>query len=110
MERVLFALLVVAAVSTLLVERSPAQSSSPKAAPARTQARKSSGPVVEGTLAQLMRGILFPDSNVIFAAQSHNPADVPPAKIRSAGRSRSLFRRARPRSIPATRRPRPGCP
>jgi len=64
----------------LLVERSPAQSSSPKAAPGRTQARTTLGPVVEATLAQLMRGILFPDSNVIFAAQSHNPAEVPPAK------------------------------
>ncbi len=27
-----------------------------------------------------MRGILFPSSNVVFAAQSENPADVPPAK------------------------------
>ncbi len=31
-------------------------------------------------LAQLMRGILFPSSNVIFAAQNENPADVKPAK------------------------------
>lgn len=35
-------------------------------------------------LAQLMRGILFPDSNVIFAATGKNPADVPPAKNPSA--------------------------
>src|SRR5947207_1579822 len=34
---------------------------------------------VEGNLAQLMRGILFPASNVIFAAQDQNPADVKPA-------------------------------
>ncbi len=27
-----------------------------------------------------MRGILYPSSNVIFAAQDQNPADVPPAK------------------------------
>ncbi len=32
------------------------------------------------TLAQLMKGILFPSSNVIFFAQSDNPNDVPPAK------------------------------
>jgi hypothetical protein len=32
------------------------------------------------TLAQLMRGILFPASNVIFAAQSDDPAKVNPAK------------------------------
>jgi len=35
---------------------------------------------VKADLRQLMRGILFPASNVIFAAQSENPADVPPAK------------------------------
>jgi hypothetical protein len=40
------------------------------------------GPAFEvyATLAQLMKGILFPSSNVVFAAQSNNPADVPPAK------------------------------
>jgi cytochrome c553 len=27
-----------------------------------------------------MKGIIYPSSNVIFAAQSENPADVPPAK------------------------------
>jgi hypothetical protein len=32
------------------------------------------------TLAQLMRGIMFPNSNLIFAAQGKNPVDVPPAK------------------------------
>ena len=31
-------------------------------------------------LLQLMRGTLFPESNVIFAAQEQNPAKVPPAK------------------------------
>jgi hypothetical protein len=35
-------------------------------------------------LAQLMRGTLFPDSNVLFAATGRNPADVPPAKDPSA--------------------------
>jgi len=32
------------------------------------------------TLAQLMKGILFTSSNVVFAAQNVNPADVKPAK------------------------------
>ncbi len=32
------------------------------------------------TLAQLMKGILFASSNVVFAAQNINPADVKPAK------------------------------
>jgi hypothetical protein len=31
------------------------------------------------TLAQLMRGTLFPESNVIFAAQGEDPAKIPPA-------------------------------
>lgn len=35
---------------------------------------------VEATLGQLMKGILYPNSNVIFAAQSDNPAEVKPAK------------------------------
>lgn len=32
------------------------------------------------TLAQLMRGVFYPNSNVVFAAQDKNPADVPQAK------------------------------
>jgi hypothetical protein len=35
---------------------------------------------VQATLLQLMRGTLFPSSNIIFSAQDQNPADVPPAK------------------------------
>jgi hypothetical protein len=38
------------------------------------------GARVVATLAQLMRGTLFPASNVIFAAQNVNPADVPQDK------------------------------
>jgi hypothetical protein len=34
----------------------------------------------KANLAQLMKGIFYPSSNVIFAAQDQNPADVPPAK------------------------------
>jgi hypothetical protein len=36
-------------------------------------------PQVHGNLAQVMRGILFPASNVIFAAQNDDPAKVKPA-------------------------------
>ena len=57
--------------------QSPARSSAPG------QKRASAGPAVaqiHATLAQLMRGTLYPASNVIFAAQDQNPADVPPAK------------------------------
>ena len=37
-----------------------------------------SAPRVHGNLAQMMRGILFPASNVIFTAQSTDPATVKP--------------------------------
>jgi len=33
---------------------------------------------VEGSLIEVMRGILFPNSNVIFAAQGKNSADIKP--------------------------------
>jgi len=45
---------------------------------ARGQGAASSAPVA-ANLGQLMKGILYPNSNVIFAAQSQNPADVKPA-------------------------------
>lgn len=35
--------------------------------------------LIQANLAQVMRGILLPNSNVIFFAQSNNPADVKPA-------------------------------
>ena len=35
---------------------------------------------VEANLVQLMRGTLYPASNVIFAAQNENPADIKEAK------------------------------
>lgn len=59
---------------SLMNGQAPPRQSAP-AAPARTAAAR-----VDATLNQLMRGILFPNSNVIFAAQSDNPADVPAAK------------------------------
>jgi hypothetical protein len=49
-------------------------------APARTPGRGGAPPVVEANLGQLMKGILFPNSNVIFFAQSDDPAKVAPAK------------------------------
>jgi hypothetical protein len=45
------------------------------AAPARA-----AGGSLNGTTAQLMKGIFYPNANVIFAAQSDNPDDVKPAK------------------------------
>jgi len=53
--------------------------------PAPAKAKAKSAPAAPAsrnpaTLAQLMKGILFPSSNVIFFAQSDNPNDVPQAK------------------------------
>jgi cytochrome c556 len=55
----------------------PAPSKAAKAAPAKAATPPSRNPA---SLAQLMKGILFPNSNVIFFAQGDNPNDVPPAK------------------------------
>ena len=45
----------------------------PPGAPAAASAQ------IHGNLGQVMRGILFPNSNVIFAAQSNDPTKVKPA-------------------------------
>jgi cytochrome c556 len=51
----------------------------PAPSPARGGTATPATPV-QANLLQLMRGIFFPNSNVIFAAQDQNPADVKPAK------------------------------
>ncbi len=43
-----------------------------------------SSPNHPAVLAQLMRGIMFTNSNVLFAATNKNPENIPPAKIPSA--------------------------
>jgi hypothetical protein len=48
--------------------------------PAPAKGKAASTPPVRANLIQLMRGILYPSSNVIFFAQNENPDDVPPAK------------------------------
>lgn len=73
MTRAVLALLVASAMTTSVVERAQAQSPA-KGTPA------ASGMKVEATLAQLMKGTLYPESNVVFASQDTNPADVPHAK------------------------------
>ena len=57
--------------------QSPAPAGSKTAKAPATPAMK---PEVSADLRQLMRGILFPNSNVIFFAQEDDPAKVPPAK------------------------------
>jgi hypothetical protein len=41
-------------------------------------------PRVDATLAQLMRGIVYPASNIVFAAQGDDPAKFPEAKDAAA--------------------------
>ena len=68
-----------------LAALSQAQSTQPKATPKQTQsAVPAAAPQIDATLAQLMRGILYPASNIVFAAQGDNPAAFPPAKDPSA--------------------------
>ncbi len=67
------AFLACAGILSFFVETSEAQS---------TQGSRGVAPAfqIDANLAQLMRGIFFPNSNVIFAAQSINPDEVKPAK------------------------------
>ena len=74
MSKALLALLVGNALSTSPIELARAQS------PAPGGATTAPAPRAPATLGQLMKGTLYPASNVVFAAQDQNPADVPRAK------------------------------
>jgi hypothetical protein len=74
MTRAVWALLVASAIYTSLIEGAQGQS------PTRGATVTVPAPVVHATLNQLMRGTFYPASNVFFAAQDLNPADVPRAK------------------------------
>ena len=78
---VLFGLLVWTAMPGVFLQVADAQAPAhgPTPAPAKGATAATSAPV-EANLAQLMRGILYPSSNVIFAAQDQDPDKVPPAK------------------------------
>lgn len=70
----------VAATAALAVAQAQ---TAPKPAPPASQGRGAAAPAryrVHGDLNQVMRGILFPNSNVLFAAQGDDPAAVKPAK------------------------------
>jgi hypothetical protein len=69
MTRAVLVLLIASAMSTSLMEHAQAQS------PARGAAM-----TTPANLGQLMKGTLYPESNVVFAAQDVNPADVQHAK------------------------------
>ena len=64
-----------------LVGLCEAQSPAPAGAKAaKAPSATAMKPEVAADLRQLMRGILFPNSNVVFFAQEDDPAKVPPAK------------------------------
>ncbi len=71
MRRIVLTLAVISA----LVFSLPGQTSSKGPEPTPTMQ-------IESNLLQLMRGVLYPASNVVFAAQSDNPGDIkrPPGK------------------------------
>jgi hypothetical protein len=63
-------------VSALVLAQMASRAQSPAA---KKQAAPAPSQRAVANLSQLMKGILYPSSNVIFAAQSQNPAEVKPA-------------------------------
>lgn len=76
--RLTFVLIVVAFAFAICLGIAGAQTPATKQTSAPKPATAPAGQV-QANLAQLMRGILLPASNVIFYAQGNNPADVKPA-------------------------------
>jgi hypothetical protein len=78
-RRALVPLLAVAALAIGLfaaVAAAQAQRGGGAAPPARGGAASSSAPQAHANLNQVMRGILFPNSNVVFAVQSDDPTKL----------------------------------
>ena len=69
-------LLLLISISIFLMLSSACTTQQPQPAP-----QKEAAPLaqVHGNLGQVMRGILFPNSNVVFAAQGKDPASIKPA-------------------------------
>ena len=76
--RILFGVLLVAAVAGCQSQGAPAPAAAPAAAP--------TGPVAKpyATLAQMMRAIPFPNSNIIFDTQTKDPAAATKAVDKSS--------------------------
>ena len=79
--RIAVGMLVWTGIATLFTGLAAAQTKAGGAAPAQAKG-KAAAPAGQtpAKLSQLMKGILYPNANVIFAAQSTNPADVKPEK------------------------------
>ena len=68
---------VYAGIAALFLQTMNAQA---PAAPAKPAAPKPAAATPPANLGQLMKGMIYPNSNVIFAAQGDNPAQVKPDK------------------------------
>ena len=88
-HKAIFVVLLVTASAAFLVAQAPkaAPKDAPKAAtkaapaaPAKAAPKAPPVTLVQANLGQLMKGILYINSNVIFAAQGTDPAKYPPAK------------------------------
>jgi hypothetical protein len=72
---------IVLSVFVMSCTSSPAPGSAPATTPAAPAAE------VKGTLNQVMRGILFPNSNIIFDAQSNDPGAAKASEAKGPGSS-----------------------
>ena len=81
--RLLFAGFTVALLTAVIGAQSPAK-------PAAAKAGAPAAPKPTGTLAQVMRGIYFPNANLIFDVQQHDPG-APKAKTQSSGSSTDTY-------------------
>jgi hypothetical protein len=86
-SRIAKSLTIFAAYAGICTSPSPGQQAAQskggavKSAPSKSGTASTRAPQqVEGTLLQVMRGILFPASNIVFAAQGDDPAKFPQAK------------------------------
>lgn len=82
--RLLFAGFTVALLTAVIAAQSP------PAKPAAAKPAAPAAPKTTGTLAQVMRGIYFPNANLIFDVQQHDPG-APKAKTESSGSSTDTY-------------------
>jgi len=82
--RLLAAASMVALITVVVAAQAPS-----KAGPSKTTAAASAGKPA-GTLAQVMRGIYFPNANLIFDVQQNDPA-APKKKVEGTGSSTDTY-------------------
>jgi cytochrome c553 len=82
--RLLFGGVTLALLTAVIAAQSPA------AKPAVAKPAAPAPPKATGTLAQMMRGIYFPNANLIFDVQQHDPG-APKPKTESSGSSTETY-------------------